>query len=114
MLHPAFDGLGLASRKRDLALSVKLLWGGVQVPYCAGMQGLATREVGLGKREVEGGGMRRTQRVSVACLVPVRKGRGLGGEKKETEVGVKSARPSVPIRALTDHRLWARSQGGII
>ncbi len=69
------------------------------------MQGLATRGVGLGKREVEGGGILRTQMVSVACLVPVRKGRGLGGEKKETEVGVKMARPSVPIKALTDHRL---------
>ena len=46
------------------------------------MQGLATREVWLGKREGEGGRILRTQRVSVACLVPVRKGRGLGGEKK--------------------------------
>jgi hypothetical protein len=32
-------------------------------------------------------------------LVPVRKGRGLEGEKKETEVGVKVARALVPIRA---------------
>ena len=84
------------------------------VPDCVCMQGLATREVGLGTGEGEGGGILRTQRVSVACLVPVRKGRWLGGEKKETEVGVKMARPSVPIKALTDHRLWARSLWGII
>ncbi len=84
------------------------------VPYCACMQGLATREVWLGEREVEGDRILRTQRMLVACLVPVRKRRGLGGEKKETEVGVKMARPSVPIKALTDHRLWARSRWGII
>jgi hypothetical protein len=72
------------------------------VSYCACTQGLATREVKLGKRETDGDGILRTQRVSVACLVPVRKGIGLGGEKKETEVGVKIARPSVPIKALTD------------
>ena len=78
------------------------------------MQGLATREVGLGTRDTEGDGRLRAQRVSVACLVPVRKGRGREGEKKETEVGVKVARPLVPMRALTDHRLWARSLEGRI
>ena len=76
------------------------------------MQGLASTEVGLGTRDAEGGGRLRAQRVSMACLVPVRKRRGLEGEKKETEVGVKVARPLVPIRALTDHRLWARSRRG--
>ena len=34
------------------------------------------REVGLGTGEGEGGGILRTQRVSVACLVPVRKVEG--------------------------------------
>jgi hypothetical protein len=66
------------------------------------MQGLA--------RDTEGDGRLRAQRVSVACLVPVRKGRGLEGEKKDTEVGVRVARPLVPMRALTDHRLWARGK----
>ncbi len=78
------------------------------------MQGLTTREEGLGAIDIEGGGRLRTQRVSETCLVPVRKGRGLEGEKKETEVGVKVARPLVPIRALTDHRSWARSREGRI
>jgi hypothetical protein len=55
------------------------------------MQRLATREVGRGTRETEGGGILRVQRVSVACLLPVKKGRRLEGEKKETEVGVKIA-----------------------
>ena len=73
------------------------------------MQGRTTREEGLGAIDTEGGGRLRAHRVSETCLVPVRKGRGLEGEKKETEVGVKVARPSVPIKALTDHRLWARS-----
>ena len=71
------------------------------------MQGLATREVGLGTRDTEGDGRLRAQRVSGD-------GRGLEGEKKETEVGVKVARPLVPMRALTDHRLWARSLEGRI
>ena len=82
---------------------------GTSLPYWVGLQGLTTREVGLGAIDTEGGGRLRAQRVSEACLVPVRKGRGLEGEKKETEVGVKVARPLVPIRALTDHRLWAKS-----
>jgi hypothetical protein len=55
-----------------------------------------------------GGGMWRDQRVSVLLLDPVRKGVGESRAEKETEVGVKRAVPSVPIRALTDQRLWAR------
>ena len=55
-----------------------------------------------------GGGMWRDHRVSVLLLEPVRKGVGESRAEKETEVGVKVAVPSVPIRALTDHRLWAR------
>ena len=54
--------------------------------------------------------MWRDHRVSVLLLEPVRKGVGESRAEKETEVGVlvKVAVPSVPIRALTDHRLWAR------
>ena len=55
-----------------------------------------------------GGGMWRYQRVSCSRLDPVRKGSGESGEKNSTEVGVNWAVPSVPIRALTDQRLWAR------
>ena len=55
-----------------------------------------------------GGGMWRDHRVSVLLLEPVRKGVGESRAEKETEVGVKVAVPSVPIRALTDHRLCAR------
>ncbi len=33
-------------------------------------------------------------------------------EKKETVVGVNKACPSIPIRALTDQRLWARAELG--
>ncbi len=73
------------------------------------MQGPTTREEGLGAIDTEGDGRLRAHRVSETSLVPVRKGRGLEGEKKETEVGVKVPRPLVPIKALTDHRLWARS-----
>ena len=47
-------------------------------------------------------------RVSVLLLEPVRKSVGESRAEKETEVGVKVVVPSVPIRALTDHRLWAR------
>jgi hypothetical protein len=35
-------------------------------------------------------------------------GVGESRAKKETAVGVKRVVPSVPIRALTDQRLWAR------
>ena len=52
--------------------------------------------------------MRRDHRVSVLLLEPVRKGVGESRAEKETEVGVKVAVLSVPIRALTDQRLWAR------
>ena len=52
--------------------------------------------------------MLRDQRVSCSRLDPVRKGSGESGEKNSTEVGVNWAVPSVPIRALTDQRLWAR------
>jgi hypothetical protein len=93
---------------REKILPGKIVYG-TSLPYWVGLQGLTTREVGLGAIDTEGGGRLRAQRVSEACLVPVRKGRGLEGEKKETEVGVKVARPLVPIRALTDHRLWAKS-----
>ncbi len=55
---------------------------GTSLSYWVGLQGLTTREVGLGAIDTEGGGRLRTQRVSEACLVPVRKGRGLEGEKK--------------------------------
>ncbi len=81
----------------------KILYG-ASLPYWVGMQGLTTREEGRGAIDTEGGGRLRAQRVSETCLVPVRKGRGPEGEKKETEVGVKVARPLVLIRALTDHR----------
>ena len=54
------------------------------------------------------GGICRDQRVSCSRLDPVRKGSGESGEKNATEVGVNWAVPSVPIRALTDQRLWAR------
>ena len=53
---------------------------GTSLPYWVGLQGLTTREVGLGAIDTEGGGRLRAQRVSEACLVPVRKGRGLEGE----------------------------------
>ena len=55
-----------------------------------------------------GGATWMDQRVSVLLLDPVRKGVGESRAEKETEVGVKRAVPSVPIRALTDQRLWAR------
>ena len=52
--------------------------------------------------------MCRDNRVSWSRLDPVRKGSGERGEKNSTEVGVNLAVPSVPIKALTDQRLWAR------
>ena len=54
--------------------------------------------------------MWRDQRVSCSRLDPVRKGSGERGEKNSTEVGVNLAVPSVPIRALTDQRLWASAE----
>jgi hypothetical protein len=52
--------------------------------------------------------MLRDQRVSCSRLDPVGKGSGESGEKNTTEVGVNWAVLSVPIRAVTDQRLWAR------
>ncbi len=101
-------GENITGNIREKYFTGKIVYG-ASLPYWVGMQGLTTREVGLGAIDTEGDGRLRTQRVSEACLVPVRKGRGLEGEKKETEVGVKIARPLVPIRALTDHRLWVKS-----
>ena len=52
------------------------------LPYWVGLQGLTTREVGLGAIDTEGGGRLRTQRVSEACLEPVKERERTGGRKE--------------------------------
>ncbi len=49
----------------------KILYGAL-LPYWVGMQGLTTREEGLGAINTEEGGRLRAQRVSETCLVPCR------------------------------------------
>ena len=72
---------------------------------CSGIQCKGRREA---RARLRRGGMSRDQRVSCSRLDSVRKGSGESGKKNATEVGVNWAVPSVPIRALTDQRLWAR------
>jgi hypothetical protein len=60
-------------------------------------------------RAVSGGENIERLCVSWGSLDPMRKGLEEVEEKKETVVGVNRARPSNPIRALTDQRLWARA-----
>jgi hypothetical protein len=63
-----------------------LLLACISVSTCAqltvGLQGLTTREVGLGAIDTEGGGRLRAYRVSETCLVPVRKGEGWREKRK--------------------------------